>query len=135
MTETPAFDFVRQVDAERFAALGPDERLSQKLLDLTSGAAAATVAYIQTPPGGGSPRGMHTHAVEQLFFVLSGTMRIEIEGVGERTVEPGGLIIFPAGVPHRNWNDGEQPTVHLAINAPALPPGEQAMTPASKGAN
>jgi mannose-6-phosphate isomerase-like protein (cupin superfamily) len=135
MTESPAFDFVRQVDAERFAGLGPDERLSQKLLDLTSGAGAATVAYIQTPPGGGSPRGMHTHAVEQLFFVLSGTMRIEIEGVGERTVEAGGLIIFPAGVPHRNWNDGDQPTVHLAINAPALPPDNQTMSAAGKETN
>ena len=27
---------------------------------------------------------------------------------------------FPAGVPHRNWNGGREPTVHLAFNT-ALP--------------
>jgi hypothetical protein len=27
-------------------------------------------------------------------------------------------VVFPRGVPHRNWNGGSEPTVHLAFNVP-----------------
>ena len=37
---------------------------------------------------------------------------------------PGSLVVFPAGVPHRNWNGGTEPTVHLAFNAPMPDPAE-----------
>ncbi|WP_052456964.1 MULTISPECIES: cupin domain-containing protein [unclassified Streptomyces] len=118
MTDDPGFAHVRQVDFARFAALGPDERLSQKLLDRASGAGAVEVNYIRTPPGGGSPEGLHTHVVQQVFYVLAGTMTVEVDG---RTYDagPGSLVVFPKGVPHRNWNAGDTETVHLAINAPA----------------
>jgi hypothetical protein len=42
----------------------------------------------------------------------------------EYSVEAGNLIIFPAGVPHRNWNGGTEPTVHLAVNAPLPDPAK-----------
>ena len=32
------------------------------------------------------------------------------------------MVVFPAGVPHRNWNAGSEPTVHLAINVPQPDP-------------
>jgi quercetin dioxygenase-like cupin family protein len=44
-------------------------------------------------------------------------MSIEIDGK-PYDCGPGSLIIFPAGVPHRNWNNGSEPTVHLAFNTP-----------------
>lgn len=109
---------MRQVDFARFAALGPDVRLSQKLLDRGSGADAVAVNYIRTPPGGGSPEGLHTHAVQQVFYVLAGTMSVEVGGRVYEAV-PGSLVVFPEGVPHRNWSSGDTETVHLAINAPA----------------
>jgi uncharacterized RmlC-like cupin family protein len=50
---------------------------------------------------------------------------MSIEVAGERhDCGPGSLIVFPAGVPHRNWNGGTEPTVHLAINAPLPDPSE-----------
>jgi len=55
--------------------------------------------------------------------VLSGTMSIEIEGQ-RHDCGPGSLIVFPAGVPHRNWNDGPEPTVHLAFNTPQPDPNK-----------
>lgn len=121
MTDDPAFPYVRQVDFARFAALGPDERLVQKLLDRGSGAEAVEVNYIRTPPGGGSPEGLHTHTVEQVFYVLAGTMSVEVDG-RIYVAGPGSLVVFPRGVPHRNWNSGDTETVHLAINAPAPRP-------------
>jgi len=123
LTEESGFAHVRRVDFARFAALGADERLSQKLLDRGSGADAVAVSYIRTPPGGGSPEGLHTHAVQQVFYVLAGTMMIEVDGQVHEA-GPGSLVVFPKDVPHRNWNAGDTETVHLAINAPAPQLGE-----------
>jgi len=44
-------------------------------------------------------------------------MSLEIAGTGYEA-GPGTLVIFPAGVPHRNWNRGNEATIHLAINGP-----------------
>jgi len=113
--------YVRKVDFEAIQKSGADERVTQKLFDHTSGAANCTVQCIKTPAGGGSPAGMHTHDVDQIFYILSGTMRIEIQG-DIYDCGPGTLIVFPAGVPHRNWNDSGAPTVHLAFNTPLPDP-------------
>ena len=116
-----AMEYLRKVDEAAMAAAGPNERFSQWLLDHTSGGRYCSINYIRTPAGGGSPAGMHTHAVDQIFYILSGTMNLEIEGTPYEA-GPGTLVIFPAGVPHRNWNGGTEPTVHLAINAPLPDP-------------
>ena len=101
----------------------PDVRVVQRLLDPSSGARHCSVSYIRTPPGGGSPEGLHTHEVDQLFYILSGVMSVEVDG-DFYEAGPNTLVIFPARVPHRNWNDGSTPTVHVAINAPVPDPDE-----------
>jgi quercetin dioxygenase-like cupin family protein len=108
-------DYLRKVDFAQLAA--GDNRVSQSLLDRDSGATTCSVNFIKTPPGEGSPAGMHTHVVDQLFYVLSGTMNLEIAGQ-TYVAGPGTLVIFPAGVPHRNWNGATEATVHLAFNTP-----------------
>jgi mannose-6-phosphate isomerase-like protein (cupin superfamily) len=110
-------EYVRMVDFAAIEKSGADERLTQPLFDHASGAKTCTINCIKTPVGGGSPAGMHIHAVDQIFYILSGTMSIEIEG-RRYDCRPGSLIVFPAGMPHRNWNDGSEPTVHLAFNTP-----------------
>ena len=114
-------EYVRTIDFDAINKSGKDERLTQKMFDHTSGAKNCTINCIKTPAGGGSPAGMHVHDVDQIFYILSGTMSIEIEG---KQVEcgAGSLIIFPAGVPHRNWNGTKEPTVHLAFNTPLPDP-------------
>ena len=114
-------EYLRRVDQSAMAAAAPNDRFSQWLLDHTSGSKNCSINYIKTPAGGGSPAGVHTHAVDQIFYILSGTMNLEIEGV-EYQAPPGTLVIFPAGVPHRNWNGGSEPTVHLAFNVPMPDP-------------
>src|SRR5216683_673815 len=113
--------YLRQVDQGALAAAGAGERFSQWLLDQKSGAQHCSINYIRTPAGGGSPAGMHTYVVDQIFYILSGTMSLEIE---DKPYEagPGTLVFFPAGVPHRNWNGGNKPTVHLAFNVPMPDP-------------
>lgn len=114
-------EYVRHIDQAKMAAAAPDERFSQWLLDHTSGSTTCSINYIKTPAGGGSPAGMHTHVVDQIFYILEGTMNLEIEGK-EYQAGPGSLVFFPAGVPHRNWNGGREPTVHLAFNVPQPDP-------------
>ena len=110
-------DYVRAIDFAAVNRTGPHERFIQALFDHTSGAKTCTINCVKTPVGGGSPAGLHTHQVDQIFYILSGTMSIEIEGK-EHQVGPGTLVVFPAGVPHRNWNGSPEPTLHLAFNTP-----------------
>jgi len=111
--------YVRNVDFAVFDASAG--RVSQSLLDRDSGATTCSINCIKTPAGEGSPAGRHTHVVDQVFYILSGTMSLEIEDE-EYQAGPGSLVVFPAGVPHRNWNAGAEPTVHLAINVPQPDP-------------
>ena len=118
----PGPDTVRQIDAAVIAATPLDQRVVQRLIEAGNGTGSCTISWIRTPAGGGSPEGMHVHPVDQVFYILGGTMTIEVRGK-RRRVGAGSVVLFPAGVPHRNWNEGAEPTIHLAINAPA-PPAE-----------
>jgi mannose-6-phosphate isomerase-like protein (cupin superfamily) len=114
-------EYVRKVDFTAIEKSGADERVTQNLLDRTSGARTCTIHCIKTPAGAGSPAGMHVHDVDQIFYILRGSMSIEIEGK-RYDCSPGSLIVFPAGVRHRNWNGGSEPTLHLAFNTPMPDP-------------
>lgn len=114
-------EYIRTVDFAAINQSGAEERLTQKLFDHTSGARNCTINCIKTPAGGGSPAGLHVHEVDQIFYILSGTMSVEIEGK-QHECGPGSLIVFPTGIRHRNWNGGSEPTVHLAFNTPLPDP-------------
>ena len=121
-------EYLRRIDQQALTAAGPQDRFSQALFDHESGARTCSINYIRTPAGQGSPAGMHTHEVDQIFFILEGTMNLEIEGK-EYEAGPGTLVVFPKGVPHRNWNGGTEPTVHLAFNTPMPDPNVPFATP------
>lgn len=114
-------EYIRTVDFSAFKPNGATGQLIQRLFDHTSGAKNCTINCIKTPPGGGSPAGMHTHAVDQIFYILGGTMSVEIEGQ-QHDCPSGSLIVFPAGIRHRNWNGGAEATIHLAFNTPLPDP-------------
>jgi mannose-6-phosphate isomerase-like protein (cupin superfamily) len=111
---------VRRADLAALAAAPIDARYTDKIIDRASGDARAGISLIRTPAGGGSPEGLHTHAWEQIFYVLEGRMSVEIEGE-QFDLEPGAVVIFPEGVEHRNWTTVDEPTLHLAINIPRTP--------------
>lgn len=112
-----AMNYVRQVDFGAIDRSGATERVTQALLDHGSGAKSCPIICVKTPPGDGSSAGLHIHEVDQMFYILRGTMSIEIEGA-TYSCGPGSLVVFPAGAPHRNWNGGREATVHLAFNTP-----------------
>ena len=116
MTDDHEFwaEHVRHVDLGAMMGAAPEERITAKLIERDEPRAAA-LRMIRTPVGGGSPRGPHTHPFEQVFYIVDGSMEIEILG-RRRTVGPGDLVVFPANVEHRNWNESDGPTIHLAID-------------------
>src|SRR5919199_4023940 len=100
-------EYVRTVDEAAVAAAG-NQRFNQWLLDHTSGGRHCSINYIKTPAGGGSPAGMHTHVVDQIFYILAGTMSLEIEGKPYEA-GPGSLVVFPAGGADRQLEGGAGP--------------------------
>ena len=60
---------------------------------------------------------MHIHEFDQYFYVLEGTLDVEV-ALQKRRVEAGMLVVLPAGVPHRQYNTGDTAERHIAINTP-----------------
>jgi quercetin dioxygenase-like cupin family protein len=59
----------------------------------------------------------HIHDFDQFYFVLDGVLELEV-GRGRYSVPPMRLVVMPAGVPHRNWNEGNVTERHLALLTP-----------------
>lgn len=68
-------------------------------------------------PGGGPP--LHSHAnEEEAFYVLSGTVTFQADGVSRR-LGPGGFAHLPSGTRHLFVNEGDEPATMLILVAPA----------------
>lgn len=78
------------------------------------------VNLLQSEPGGSGPA-MHIHEFDQYYFVLEGVLEIQV-ALQRHTAGVGQLVVLPAGVPHRQWNDSAHRERHLAVLAPALKP-------------
>ncbi len=111
--------FVREADPSRLT--GRDFGLDW-LVNRASGATRAAVYLAEVPPGKDGPP-LHVHEFDQFYFVLQGVLSVEI-GLQRYDVPPGHLVVLPAQVPHRQWNEQDETEQHLTIIVPepaALP--------------
>ena len=85
-------------EAEAFTTL--DGSTIRVLLDAREGGAAAqSLAEATLAPGAATQR--HHHArTEEIYVVLAGSGRMEVEG-DERDVGPGDAVLIPAGARHQ----------------------------------
>jgi mannose-6-phosphate isomerase-like protein (cupin superfamily) len=114
----PGVTLIRPLDAARF----DPQRFSQVILaDRSTGLDTLSLGVFRVPPGGSSP-GLHMHRFDQIYYVISGTMDLQI-GFEQYTAGPDHLVVIPAGMPHRNWNAGTEPEYHLNLRVPE-PSGE-----------
>jgi len=112
-----AHERLRSVNFGAIEAVGPDVRMSLNVIDEHTGTARTSVHYIRTPAGAGSPAGLHSHTWEQMFYLISGTLTVEIDGEPEPIqMLPGDVVVFPKNVLHKNYNPGEVESLHLSIN-------------------
>jgi quercetin dioxygenase-like cupin family protein len=80
--------------------------------DLSAPGRHAVQAKAEFDPGGAI--GRHTHPGEELSVVLSGTLRLEVDGQPPRTIKAGEAFFIPAGVVHAGKNIGKGKAVVLA---------------------
>ncbi|HMD56185.1 MAG TPA: cupin domain-containing protein [Solirubrobacteraceae bacterium] len=59
----------------------------------------------------------HEHPYDQLSFVFSGTLELELDGAPYR-VRAGELLYIPAGVPHTGRVVGEEIVLNVDVFAP-----------------
>ena len=123
-------NYVRHIDTSRF---NPDAFSSLIIADRASGSNNCRINLVRVPPGKGGP-GMHIHTFDQFYYVISGTMKLQI-GMREYTAGPNTYVVLPAGVPHRNWNEGNEPETHIAVLVPEPPPGGRLDIPVVMDAN
>src|SRR5918996_3065291 len=75
-------------------------------------------AYIvDAKPGQGPP--LHTHPYVEVAFIIEGRATITV-GDERREVRAGGIVIIPAGTPHRFVNSGDTTLRQIACQAVAL---------------
>jgi mannose-6-phosphate isomerase-like protein (cupin superfamily) len=116
--------YVRPVD---FAAFPANEFNSQRLADATGGLDSCICICTRVPPGKGTSSGLHIHPVDQLYYVLTGTMHARI-GNATYVVPPEHLVIIPAGTPHWNWNEGTEDELHFELIVPQPAAGQALVT-------
>lgn len=71
---------------------------------------------------GGCGPGLHYHRSDQLYFLIEGNMNVQLGGE-QHHVRSGSLVFIPAGLAHRNWNDGPGAENHFELIAPTPMPG------------
>jgi mannose-6-phosphate isomerase-like protein (cupin superfamily) len=97
------FEFIRTLDESKFDL----ERFSSvALADRASGVNTTSLGIFRSPPGAKSPP-LHVHRFEQIYYIISGTMGLQI-GLEEFTAPANSYVILPAGVPHTNWTEGSE---------------------------
>lgn len=121
--------YVRSVD---FSAFPPNAFHSQRLADPSTGLDSCICISTRVPPGTGTTSGLHIHLSDQLYYVLTGTMHARIGG-STHVVQPGSLVIIPAGTPHWNWNEGTEDELHFELIVPPPAAGAPLVTPVAEG--
>ena len=110
--------YVRHIDKSKF---NPDAFSSMIMADRSSGSMHCRLNLVRVPPGKGGP-GLHIHTFDQYYYVIDGTMRLQI-GTQQYSAGPNTYVILAAGVPHANWNEGAEPETHIAVLVPEPFPG------------
>ena len=91
----------------------------------------AWVVAVGVPPGWVRPF-PHVHDSDQLYWIIEGELTVVLDGI-EHVAGPSSLVCIPAGVVHKNRNDGAVPELHLDLLVPAPNRFKPGSTPASEG--
>lgn len=117
---------VRHADARRTTT---PNAVMTTLASPTQGAAGLAVWRVRMDPGASGPP--HRFDTEQVWTVLAGSARIELDG-GEHEVGEGDTVVMPAGVPRRihAGPQGVTTVVAAAAGARATADGGSPVLPA-----
>ena len=60
--------------------------------------------------------------MDERFLIVAGRGRVEVGDVPPARVEPGDIVVVPAGVPQRVTNDGGEDLVFYCVCSPRFQP-------------
>src|SRR4051812_2678434 len=89
---------------------------SEVLAGPSSGLNSAFIIYTRIAAGT-KPKGLYVLPVDHTFLVLSGKLNVQI-GTDTFVAEPETLVLVPAGVPHRAWNEAGDSEADFEVLAP-----------------
>jgi quercetin dioxygenase-like cupin family protein len=78
----------------------PQERITDKITRRTVAGKQAMVVWWEAKAG--AVAGAHSHANEQIVWMLTGKMELRI-GSERRVLGPGDVAVIPGGVEHEAW--------------------------------
>ncbi len=122
VSNVAGMEYVRRLDR---SALSVDDFDAVNLVDNET----AWVVGVGVPPGWVRPF-PHVHESDQLYWIIEGELTVVLDGV-EHVAGPSSLVCIPAGVVHKNRNDGTVPELHLDLLVPAPNRFKPGSTPAS----
>lgn len=76
-----------------------------------------SVSVIRFDPGEEGPLSYHADPVEELYFVVEGSLQIQLDDE-VFDAEEGTYAFIPPGVAHRPLNDTDDPAVLLVVQTP-----------------
>jgi quercetin dioxygenase-like cupin family protein len=88
----------------------------QPLVDRAAGSPHQALTHFELAPGGRIER--HVHAFEEAFYVLEGTLEVEVAGHREE-LQAHDYVWIEVGVGHELANRGSEPARWLEVSAPA----------------
>jgi len=92
-------------------------KASQILASSETGSEHAILRVDGVPPGASMGPGPHIHEFDQIYYVLEGTLSVDI-ALQHYEAGPNTFIILPAGVVHTNGNEGNVDERHLVLITP-----------------
>jgi mannose-6-phosphate isomerase-like protein (cupin superfamily) len=109
--------YIRVTDEKAFEETGFPEYTVQML------AHPESATFINSRVGsGGHAADLHVHHADQIYYVIDGEMQLEL-GTERFSVAAESLVFIPAGLPHRNWNEGPHSEFHFEMIVPTARPG------------
>ena len=101
------------------------KRTVLQTVDLSIPDRQAVTAKAEFP--GGASAGRHTHPVEEIGYLLEGSVSVEMDGVS-KTLKPGDTFAIPAGKVHNATNLGTGPAT--IVSTYIVEKGKPLATPA-----
>ncbi len=117
-------DYIRPLDMSKFEL----DRFSVQTLASRETESENCLFRVARMPAPRPSEEQHIHAMDKFYYVLSGELHVEIE-TETSVAQPHTLIFVPARVPHRIWNEGPEPEMHIIMFIPEPAPGEPLVIP------